>query len=322
MPSMIGSASFRSVLEILKDRGFGEEIEKTLTTATGSGALFDDVRDRVIGEEIDKRHVYWANIRKARGRGNNFLLTRKTGRPTAQMVTETGQASDSDAAYASVSFEYKVESARGSISKKAQLAGADFIDLMEQGIRDELDAWVDLAEDQSVTGDGTGNNVSGIDTLLDAFTQQQISAGTPDGGVVTLDLLDRSIDLATNFNARLKWGLTSDRVRREINALLQAQQRFVDKTEVNGGFRVLTYDDIPILDSKAVIDETVGTSGDAHRISWVDDEMGFFLAQLMPPRPFSLALTQATVQDFEVLGFWTTVLRDRTKISQAIAIIP
>lgn len=311
--------SFGAVLDFLKQRAGSEEIEKALTTATGSGALFDDVRDRVIAEELDKRHVFWANIRKQPGKGNNFLFSRKTDRPTAEMVSETGQATASDASYASASFEYKITSALGGVSRKAQLAGADFIDLLQQAMRDEMDAWVDLAETQTVTGDGTGDNVSGINTQTTAG--QTIEVAT-NGGPVTLDLLDRSIDLAKTKNARLKWGLTSDRVRREINALLQAQQRFVDKIKVNGGFRVLSYDDLPLLDSKAVVDENQGTGTKSHRISWVDDETGFFLALLMPPRPFTLALTKATVQDFEVLGFWAAIGKNRVRWSQLKGIEP
>lgn len=311
-----------SVSQWLDPSLFKAEIEKALSTATGSGALFDNVRDRVIAEELDKRHILWANLRKPDGQGAAYLFSRKTARPTAQYVAEDGQAAASDGTYATESVSYVVLSAKGGVTTLLQKAGVPFINALTQAMKDQQDSWADQAEDGIVNGDGTGNTPTGLNDLMDAVPTQQIIAGTPDGGPMTLALLDQAIDLAKTKGAIVNKGVTSDRVRRELNGLLQAQQRFVDKVTVKGGFRVLEYDGIPVLDSKAVVDETYGSSTDAHRFSFIDDEDGFFLAVLMPPTPYPLAITKASVQEFEYLGFFAVVLKTRTRVSQLVAITP
>jgi len=94
---------------------------------------------------------------------------------------------------------------------------------------------------------GDASPAEEIDGMLN-----QVPAGAPgnEGGTrtetgnISLAMLDRAIDDTRGEGNII---LTSRKVRRAINALLQAQQRFNDTTEVPGGFRVPTYDGIPIL---------------------------------------------------------------------------
>lgn len=303
--------------------GLQDMIQKALSTSTGSGALFDDVRDRVIAEELDKRHPLWANLRKVTGQGANFLFTRKTARAGgADWVAETGQVTTADATYASVSEAFRLLDAVGSFTALAQVAGQGFINLQRQALADTLDDFGNKAESGLVIGTGTGNEPTGLNVHHDAFTTNQIDSGT-NGAALTLDRLDSALDLVTNNSGRPNMLVMASRTRREINALLQANQRFMGEREVKGGFRVRTYDDIPIFDSNAIsITEAAGSAGSVGSRLNVIDEQAFFVAMLMPPRPFELARTKATVQDFEVLAFLTFVVKNRLRISQIIRTIP
>ncbi len=301
-------------------------LQKALTTATGAGALFDNMRDREIADELDKRHMFWANLRKKPGEGAAVLLTRKTGRAaTAAYVSETGQASSGDAAYESEEFDYKLVSGVGEVGLKLVHAGrATFGDLQALGLRDTLDDTIDVVESKIVIGLGTGNEPLGVNVAVDGFDSgsQKIELGTGNGGQLDLTQLDAVADLVRTRNGIIHFGMTSDRVRRELNAELQAFQRFNDKVQIKGGFRVLEYDGYPMMDSSKVLNETVGTSTNAHRITLVDTETGYWIQELMVITPFDLARTKASAIPFEYMGIHAFAHKNRRRLSQLTGIVP
>jgi hypothetical protein len=61
---------------------------------------------------------------------------------------------------------------------------------------------------------------------------------------LSLNLIDQAID---NSRGNVDLIITSHKVRRKLASLLQAQQQFVNTAELAAGFRVLSYDGIPIV---------------------------------------------------------------------------
>ncbi len=319
------NVTFKDFSAALMDPDFQAMMHKALTTATGSGALFDNVRDSEIADETDKRHMYWANLRKTPGEGAAALLSRKTDRANAAAyVAETGQASSGDATYNSEEFDFKVVSSVGEVGTKLVHAGrATFGDLEAIGLADTMDDIVDIIEEKIITGLGTGNEILGVDVAVDGFDggSQAVSHGV-NGGQLDLTKLDESADLVRTRGGIITFGMTSDRVRRELNAELQAFQRFVDKVEIKGGFRVLEYDNYPVMDSSKVVDESQGSATDAHRFTHVDTMTGYWIQELLVLTPFQLARTKASSKQFEVLGIHAGVHKNRRRLAQAIGIIP
>jgi hypothetical protein len=65
---------------------------------------------------------------------------------------------------------------------------------------------------------------------------------------LTLEKLDEAIDAVKGSSARSDLLILASRKgRRLLNAELQAQQQFNDMVEIAGGFRVRTYDGIPLV---------------------------------------------------------------------------
>ncbi len=309
---------FETTPELISD------IEKALVAGTG-GPLVDDVRDSVIGEELDKRHQLWANIRREPGVGSQALVTRKTTRPVAGWVGETAQQAPSDAVYTSAGFDYKTISSVGGVSRKLRLGAVNvFGDFKDQAIMDEMDAVVNLIESTLFTGVGTGDIPLGLNGHIDAGpSSQKIEQGaSPAGGTLVLKSIDEAIDAAEDNGARIGMAMTSSSIRREWNALLQDQQRFVNETEVAGGFTVMTYMGIKVLRSNGVVSEVIpGGAVNGFRISFIDDETSFWIQQLLLPTVFELALTKASQEDFEVLGIMTFPYKNRLRSSQLVFII-
>lgn len=291
-----------------------DEVAKALVAGTG-GPLVDDVRDSVIGEELDKRHETWANLRRMPGVGSQAIVTRKTARPTAAWVGETAQAAPSDATYTSAEFDYKIISSVGGVSRKLRLGAVNvFGDFKDQAVMDEMDATINLIEQTLFDGTGAGDIPLGIDTQIDAGpASQKISLGAPPaGGPLDLESIDEAIDAAEDNGARIRFSVTASIVRRKWNALLQSEQRFVDSVEVAGGFRVITHNGIPVLRSNGVKADSDGN----FRISYIDDETGIWIQHLLLPTVFELALTKASQEDFEVLGIMAIVHKNRLRSSQ------
>jgi hypothetical protein len=94
------------------------------------------------------------------------------------------------------------------------------------------------------TGDGTGNGIKGIyQQIADADGANAASTVTT-SGALTLAAIDSAIDASLGQVDLIVAGRA---VKRKINSLLVAQQRFMDQTEIAAGFRVMTYDGIPIV---------------------------------------------------------------------------
>ncbi len=318
--------SIKSEFKGLLDEDIQDKITKALTTATGGGALFDNMRDREIADELDKRHILWANLRKRPGEGAAALLTRKEDRAGgANYVSETGQAVSNDATYGTEEFDYKVLSSVGEVGTKLVLAGrAVFGDLEAQLLMDINDDAIDKAEQQLVVGSGTGNFPLGLNTAVDGFDSgsQKVILGVGNGSQIDLTKIDEAADLSRTRGAIIGMAVTSDRVRRELNAELQAFQRITEKVPVKGGFRVIEYDNYPVLDSSKVLNETVGSSTNAHRMSFIDGETGYWIQELLAMTPFQLARTKASAKTMESLGIHAFVHKNRRRVSQLAAIIP
>jgi hypothetical protein len=110
-------------------------------------------------------------------------------------------------------------------------------------------ALVEKLSTDIATAEGAANDITGI--LYQIDTNDDTNWGPTGSGVVdaggaylSLALIDEAIDAA---RGEVDLIITSRRVRRAINGMLQAQQQFNDRTEVAAGFRVLSYDGMPIV---------------------------------------------------------------------------
>ena len=127
-------------------------------------------------------------------------------------------------------------------------------------LADETQAHVEgLVEEVStsiVTGTGTAEDIEGILTQAGASpaTADDLNHGTANAlwdvsgdtdPSLDLDMIDELLDRTKGEADILLIG--SDVIRRRINSLLRANQRFNDRVEVAAGFRVTSYDGIPML---------------------------------------------------------------------------
>jgi len=165
-------------------------------------------------------------------------------------VNDTEELPAGDGSYTRVTFPFKTIGVQVKISRVARRISQSYVD----AAREELDAKITEFKTQEETylfrGNATSNpkEFDGLDQLI-PLTQRVVA--TTATSAFTLENVDEAMDLV---KGDVNMIICSRKCRRKLNALLQAQQRFVDRTEIKGGFRVLSYNDAPVLVSTAISD--------------------------------------------------------------------
>ena len=180
--------------------------------------------------------------------------------------------------YSQKSFTYRTWVTRGAISRKMQAVGRSYMDLLalEMAAKAEdfangLDYYIMYGEFGKAgnlepvglitlceNADGATQTADGNHIVNQAqyystqagFVATDSGAGTSYGGVYpfTLEALDKAIDNVKGSANRSDLVIVGSYAgMRQLNAALQSQQRFSNETEIAGGFRVRTYDGIPLI---------------------------------------------------------------------------
>jgi hypothetical protein len=231
-------------------------------------------------------------------------------------------------AYAQVSFSYKTAVTRGTVTRKLQATGRtyadvlalelsakseDFANALELGI---LQGQAGYAAGNLDTGDAPKGFITLIFDKLGANQGQIVAAGTTQPNALTLADLDKAIDLVKGSAARQDLVIVGSFAGlRQVNALLQADQVFNDVVEVAAGFRVKTYDGIPLVVSTAMpndclFDTTDGTDFKGATVTaasqstmlMVLNKRYCYISELTPTTVLPLAKTTSQNDSFDM--YW------------------
>ncbi len=292
-----------------------KEIKRTLGYSDISGVIIQPEVDKIITEIIEYKNPLRQNIpRKQRG-SDSWLLNRRTaaaGNTVAQWIGDTTEPDIDRGEYARVAFQFRTILARGRVTRFAKDAGASLNDLVAEEIEARSRAFKDLEENAMFFGDNSVNTLQpdGLTVLVPAA--QKINGTTLGGDAITQDRMDQMLDVCAGAPDLM---VSSKNGRRRINSLLQSNQRFVDTTEVKGGFRVMSYDDIPVFASTNIPTNfhfdgtnTLGQTGDTTMIFTVDTTefwVGFLNDVTITP----LAKTSSQFDTFDLYADEVFVMR-------------
>lgn len=276
-----------------------DELRKSLSETDITGKLVQPQINRVIQSLILVNAPLRANLPRKPGSGEAALINQRTANPAAETVADTTDFTAKESTYgARQSFTFKTVGVRGQVTRKAQAIGRTYTDIKAQEMQACLDAVRDKEESLIVGGDATANatQFSGFRKIMADTSSQIVTAGT-NGAPLTLAMLDEAIDRCYGVPNMI---VCSKRTRRELNALLQVNQRFVDRMEVNGGFKVMSYNDIPIFWSQHISDaQNQGTSNVASDL-FVIDTTRTWIEVLTELRMEPLAKKSSQYDEFDV----------------------
>ncbi|RLF98543.1 MAG: hypothetical protein DRN49_05720 [Thaumarchaeota archaeon] len=306
------------------------DIEKALDISGAGSILMQPVIDKVVAQLVDYRNPLRQNLPRKPGSGSAWVLNRRTACSTtpAAWVLDTDELHEDEGNYTQVSFYYKTLAARGKVTRKLQAVGRTYADILADELESKVLEFKDV-EDKglligSTTASATSKEMQGLKWLIPESQTVVCYAGTA-GGTLTLELLDEAIDLCTGEPDML---IMSKKTRRLLNALLQSSQRFIDKIEVKGGFKVMSYNNIPIYTSNNVVNtQSVGAGGTVSSevggstsSIYVVDTEHTWVGVLTPVKVQPLAKTSSQFDKFDIFCDEVLVVRNYQANSKLVGI--
>lgn len=235
-----------------------EAFERALNVAGAGGVLLQTFINRTV-QQLHLRELGASAVLPRRpGTGNAAYVNRRTPGVGAEWLNDTTEPTSAEGTYAQVSFAYKSLITRGTVTRKLQATGRSYGDILAGEIGGRTGDFSETFEDGLIIGDiaGDANQFDGLITLVQAVGSQVVLQTTAVAGdSLTLEKLDETIDAVKGSAARSDLViLASHKGRRLLNNALQAQQQFNDMVDIAAGFRVRTYDGIPMVTTTGMPD--------------------------------------------------------------------
>lgn len=241
-----------------------EEAQRALTISSAGSILVQALINRVV-QALTLRYLGVISTLDHRpGSGPAAYINRRAPGTTAgEWLADTSEPTEDTGTYTQATFTYRSYVSRGKITRRLQATGRSYADTMALEISMRLDDHVDGLENGYVQGDNAANaqQINGLLTLVNAVGQVVGNTTANVGAALRLAKLDEAIDLVRGQSSdKVIYG--SLKACRLLNAALQAQQQFVNMTQIDAGFRVRAYDDIPIVKSTQLPDTLVFNATD------------------------------------------------------------
>jgi len=298
--------------------------------ATGEGlsghfAKMQPQIDRVVTELVEYLNPLRVNLPRRPGSGDAWYLVRKTPSETpCVFVNDIEDLEESTGSYDQYAFPYRTIGCQGKVTRKAQAVGQTFGNLLAQVIENKTMEFKDKEDYAYIWGNYT--NASEPAKNAKAFDGLNALAGlTIDMGGVALTRakLDEAIDTLRGGNPDMV--ICSKSCRRSIIGLLQSLQRWVNVTEVKGGFKLPAYNDVPIYVSSNISNvltsngtNITGMTGGDTTVLFVIDTTKVFVGELTKLTVQPLAKTSSQFDAFDIFCDETMVSRDPQAVVRII----
>lgn len=222
------------------------DIRKALDLSSSAAAyLIPEVIDGAIRDFASKEPTLYNAVRHVPWATNTYFIRKRLSLPGASWSTDGGPlpaATQSEYGRASKSMKYLYT--RGEVTGPMQAAAGSLFDALASEVEAHSRAMIEKLSTDLATANGGSNDITGILYQITDDTTMGDQSVVTKSGTLTLAMIDEAIDAVNGDPDTI---LTSKPVRRKINSLLQAQQQFVNVEEIQAGFRVISYDGLPIL---------------------------------------------------------------------------
>lgn len=290
-----------------------EQIQRAISVSSAGSVLLQTNINRVVQQLTLRQFGLQAVLDRRPGSGNAAYINRRTaGTSGGVWVADTDNSTEESGTYAQASFPYKTLLTKLRVTRKVQATARSYGDALATELMGKTEDYANAYEDGCVNGDSRfANQFSGALTLINAVSSQVVANSTlTTGGSLVLSKLDEAIDVVKGAGTRSDLVIVASFAgARKLNAALQAQQQFINTTEIAAGFRVRTYDTIPIVISTQIgnsltwsgssISAFTGGSTTAYIIL---NRRYFWLEELTPMTVMPLAKTTSQYDEAEMFS--------------------
>lgn len=309
----------------------------------GSGTgivLLQKYIDRVVQFLTIREMGLLAVLDRRQGSGPAAYVNRRTDAVGGLWADDQTDPTEVVGTFAQAEFPYQTLKTRGSVSRKMQAIGQSYIDILAMEMAGKAEDFASALESGLIWGQfatatkepmglvtliQTANRSSATallegDHIINNTTGQTAVASNNWLFPLSLANLDKAIDAVKGSAMRSDLVIVGSFAGiRQVNAALQSQQQFVNETEIAAGFRVRTYDGIPLIvsseisDAEIVADSSIGASKQGHIISrssathegthlMIINRRHTFISELTPTTILPLAKTTSNMDSFDM--YW------------------
>jgi hypothetical protein len=234
------------------------DIRKALDLASTAAAYFvPEVIDGAVRDFAAKVPTLYNAVQKRPWATNTYYIRKRLSLPTAAWSVDGGPLpAATNAEYGKTFKTMKYLYTRGEVTGPMIAAAGNVFGALGSEVEAHSQAMVERLSTDIATANGGSNDFTGIlyqiSTDSDMYTANGGTGAVVDASSAYLSLnwIDKAIDAAVDVGmggGTPNTIVTTRKVARMINSLLQSQQRFMDSTEVAAGFRVPTYDGLAIV---------------------------------------------------------------------------
>lgn len=308
-------------------------IVKALNVSGEGSDVVQQEIDKTIAMLLNYKNPLRVNLPRKPGSGPGYYCVRRSpvaAGSRAEWVSDTDTITEQTGSYTQVSFPYKTIATKGKVTRKLQAIGKSYVDILAEEIEAKIAEFKAAEEDAYINGNFPTANSKEVTGLIKQIKDagQIVTTGSVDGGTsLTLSKMDELIDKCKGEPDAI---IMSKKGRRILQTLLQTYQRWIDRVEVDGGFKLLSYNGIPIFVSDGVRDDyyfdgsdLVGTTTVADSQSTIAIAVNFtecFVSELTPVTFKMLAQTTTQYDEFEIYSDQALVVRDYLTAAMLVGI--
>lgn len=299
-----------------------QAFQRAVSVSTASTRLTQSYVNRVIQQLSLREFGALGTLSRRGGSGAQAIVNRRSAASMTASnvwVADTTSLTEATGTYAQTTWSYQTLATRGQVTRKIRATGRSYIDVLAEEMTHKLDDFNAALESALFIGDSGAvtNQIDGLLTQINSYSSQaQVVANTTAaaGDSVTLAKLDEAIDLVKGSAARADLVIYGSYLGvRKLNAALQAQQQFNDMVEIAAGFRVRSYDGIPIVVSTGMPDDLTWSGSSVTSLSGatttalvVVNKRHAWVEELTPTTMMPLARDDSQSENFDI--FWDGAL--------------
>lgn len=303
-----------------------EAFQRSLTVSGAGTVLLQTTISKVVQLITNRQLGVQSTLPHKPGAGDKFYSQRRAAATTGgEWIGDTTEPTESEGSYSQLGFTYQTLLGRVKITRKLIARGRSYADVLATELVGKAEDFANSLEDGAVIGDSAtnSNSIDGLITQIGAISGQTIANTTATSGdAIYLTKLDQSIQTVKGHTNKAAMRIYVNYTgHRKLNAALQALQRFVNMTEIEGGFVVDSYQGIPIIESTSIPDTLVWNGSGARVTAYtggattcliVVNTTYVFFAELTPTTVMPLAKKSSQYDEVDMFLDIALVL-DNTK---------
>ena len=296
-----------------------DAFQRAINVSNAGSYLIQNYTNRIIEQLSIREFGALGTMDRRPGQGSQAVINRRTGstmNASNVWVADTVALTEATGSYAQATFTYQTLATRGKVTRKMRARGRSYLDILAEEMTHKLDDFNNSLESAIFSGDSgaVATQIDGLLTQINAVSSQVVAnTSATAGDSLTLAKLDETIDSVRGAGARSDLVIYASFLgARKLNAALQADQQFSNMTEIAAGFRVRTYDGIPIVVSTGLgddlgwsgtaLDALVGETSEPTTALVVVNRRHGWIEELTPTTMMPLARDDSQFESFDI--FW------------------